>query len=75
MNTNMNFTRPVRVLAIALGLGLLTGCASSVRTVPLKVQSDPLGAYVMMQVQADPADDRSYDWVFLGNTPLDTRRR
>lgn len=53
---------------------ILTGCASSVRTVPFKVQSDPLGAYVLYQIQADQYDDRNYDWIYLGNTPLDIRR-
>ncbi len=59
---------------IAISLVLITGCAASIRTVPFTVQSDPLGAYVMFQVQADLKDQRSYDWIFLGFTPLDTRR-
>ena len=41
---------------------------------PLTVQSDPLGAYVMFQMQADREDERNYDWIFLGNTPLKVRR-
>ena len=52
----------------------LTGCATQYKTVPLRVQSDPLGAYVLFQVQADAKDERSYDWIYLGTTPLDTRR-
>ena len=60
--------------AVLLTAAALTACASSVKTVPFKIQSDPLGAYVMYQVQADKEDPRSYDWIYLGNTPLDTRR-
>lgn len=52
----------------------LTACGPKVKTVPLTVQSDPLGAYVLFQVQADHKDERSYDWIFLGNTPIKTRR-
>jgi hypothetical protein len=55
-------------------VAILTGCASSVKTVPFKVQSDPLGAFVLYQIQADQYDDRNYDWIYLGNTPLDIRR-
>ncbi|MEJ2178219.1 MAG: hypothetical protein P8Y12_09805, partial [Gammaproteobacteria bacterium] len=53
---------------------ILTGCASSVKTVPFKIQSDPLGAFVLYQIQAVQYDDRNYDWIYLGNTPLDIRR-
>ena len=63
-------------LFIVLSLFVMGGCASSgpVRTLPIKVQSDPLGAYVVFQVQADAGDLRSFDWIYLGNTPVDTRR-
>jgi len=60
---------------LAMALPLFAGCSTPVKTVPFKIQSDPLGAYVLYQVQADQGDsDRSYDWVYLGNTPLNTRR-
>ena len=52
----------------------IAACSSPTRTVPLTVQSDPLGAYVMFQMQADREDERNYDWIFLGNTPLKVRR-
>lgn len=64
----------IKILVVALLLIVSTGCAPKVRTVPLTIQSDPMGAYVLFQVQADRNDQRSYDWVFLGNTPLKTRR-
>jgi hypothetical protein len=63
-----------RFSALALATFLATGCAPTVKTVPLTIQSDPMGAYVLFQVQADRKDVRSYDWVYIGNTPLKTRR-
>jgi hypothetical protein len=67
----MKYCRLIILFAFAAGL---TACGSTVKTVPLTIQSDPLGAYVLFQVQADRKDDRSYDWIFLGNTPIKTRR-
>ena len=61
------------LFAVFISLSI-AACSSPVRTVPLTVQSDPLGAYVMFQMQADREDERNYDWVFLGNTPLKIRR-
>ena len=55
-------------------VGFLAACGSAVKTVPMKIQSDPLGAHVLFQVQADKEDIRSYDWIYLGSTPVDTRR-
>ena len=66
-------TRLLRLAAIATASLFLAACGSSVRTVPLTVQSEPLGAYVMFQVQADRDEERSYDWIYLGNTPLKVR--
>jgi len=67
----MNKLKAIVLAGVSLAL---VGCGSSVRTVPFKVQSDPLGAYVMYQVQDDAEDVRHFDWIFLGNTPVDTRR-
>ncbi len=64
----------LKVFAITLISTAVVGCGSPVKTVPFKVQSDPLGAYVMYQVQDDAEDARDFDWIFLGNTPVDTRR-
>ena len=64
---------PKILFAIVSSLSI-AACSSPVRTVPLTVQSDPLGAYVMFQMQADREDERNYDWIFLGNTPLKVRR-
>lgn len=70
----MHLIQILRTFFTVVVIVILTGCASSVRTVPFKVQSDPLGAYVLYQIQADQYDDRNYDWIYLGNTPLDIRR-
>ena len=63
-----------RLLALIIVGVFATGCAPKIKTVPLTIQSDPMGAYVLFQVQADRNDVRSYDWVYIGNTPLKTRR-
>ena len=70
----MKFRRILKFGVTGIAVALLAGCATTVKTVPFTVQSDPLGAYVLFQVQADHNDKRSYDWIFLGTTPLDTRR-
>lgn len=61
-----------KVSALAVVLGLQAGCASS-RTVPMKVQSDPLGAYVVMKIKG--GEKAESDWIYLGNTPVTTQRR
>ncbi|KAA3625858.1 MAG: hypothetical protein DWQ08_08865 [Proteobacteria bacterium] len=54
---------------------LLGGCAST-RVVPFTVQSDPLGAHVLYQVQTpgEGATTTANDWIYLGLTPVDVRR-
>jgi hypothetical protein len=70
----MYLSQTLKTSFTILVIVILTGCASSVKTVPFKIQSDPLGAFVLYQIQADQYDDRNYDWIYLGNTPLDIRR-
>ena len=57
----------VLLFAVLLSAG---GCASTMSTKPLpfRVQSYPLGAYVLMQI------DNSGDWIYVGNTPLNIQR-
>lgn len=66
-------TRKIRTLsafvAPLIALIFLSGCAST-RSVPMTVQSDPLGAIVLYQLKSTTRQD----WIYLGNTPLDTRR-
>ncbi len=58
-----------------LGAGLIvlfiTGCAST-RDVPFAIYSEPQGAYVMFQVR--DSEQKLSDWIYMGNTPLITRR-
>jgi len=57
---------------LAAALAIASGCASTT-TIPMKVQSDPLGAYVMMKHKGTGSTEA--DWIYLGNTPLTTQRR
>ena len=75
-------SNPVRAIAcslksfIAIGLvaSLAAGCAST-RVVPFTVQSDPLGAHVVYQVQSNAyGAESTHDWIYLGVTPVDIRR-
>lgn len=62
----------LKLFLAAAATGFLIGCASS-QTIPMKIQSDPLGAYVLMKHKG--AENAESDWIFLGNTPLTTQRR
>lgn len=57
--------------SLLVALFLLSACGGK-KTIPMTVQSDPLGAYVTYQVRRK--DDKRSDWVFLGKTPLDIKR-
>ncbi|MGI9317033.1 MAG: hypothetical protein ACR2QW_06855 [bacterium] len=70
----MSFINAFKIYSVGSLAVLLVGCASSVKTVPFKIQSDPLGSYVLYQVRADQQDEQNLDWIYLGNTPLDIRR-
>ncbi len=52
---------------------LITGCASKT-TIPIKVQSDPLGAHVIYQIQSVNNNASTGDWIYLGNTPVEARK-
>jgi len=72
MGVKATYTR----MSVFVGLGcsamLMVGCAST-RSIPFTIQSDPLGAYVLLQVDAIPGTE-SPDWIYIGNTPLSTTR-
>lgn len=59
-------------LVIPAGL-ILAGCGGGTVTVPLTVQSDPLGSYVVYTLPPGP-EGGSADWIFLGQTPLDLKQ-
>ena len=52
---------------------LLTACATGPVTVPITVQSDPLGSHVIYKLPST-AEGVSGDWVYLGKTPIDLRQ-
>lgn len=64
---------PLRTLFGLSVVLIATGCASGTKNVPLNIQSDPLGAYVVFQITKD--NGAKSDWIFLGNTPLLTTRQ
>lgn len=72
--TRSFMTRSILKVAFCLSMALVvTGCASGIKNVPLNIQSDPLGAYVVFQITKD--NGTKSDWIFLGNTPLLTTRQ
>lgn len=46
----------------------LTACGAGKRDVSMKIHSDPLGAYALMQVKYE--GNENADWIFLGPTPV-----
>ncbi|GJL82408.1 MAG: hypothetical protein DHS20C01_20420 [marine bacterium B5-7] len=69
-----NIKRRVRFASLIATVLIVSGCAST-SMVPFTVQSDPLGAHVLYQVQtAISGNTSSNDWIYLGLTPLDIRR-
>ncbi len=61
-----------KIVVAGACVALLSAC-SSTRTVPFTVQSDPLGAQVMLKRKGE--GNVQTDWVWLGNTPLTTQRQ
>lgn len=54
-------------IALLVAFGL-TGCGASKKNFSMKLHSDPLGAYALMQVKYKNQEDS--DWIFLGPTPV-----
>lgn len=59
-------------VALLGGLLFLGGCAST-KNIPMKIQSDPLGAHVLYKVRSS-VKGSSNDWIYLGATPLEVNR-
>jgi len=59
-------------LALAGVLLATVGC-SSVRTIHMKVGSEPNGAHVAWQVNSKESSNA--DWIYLGATPVDAVRK
>jgi len=55
----------------SISLLLLTSaCSSAPKALPLKVYSEPAGAYVIYRIDASTSDDEP--WVYIGTTPLES---
>jgi len=52
---------------------VLTACAGGTTTVPITVQSDPLGGHVTYQLPPS-GKGGSTDWIYLGKTPIDLKQ-
>ena len=62
-------------IAITVFILSLAGCVTTSGVVPFAVQSDPLGAHVLLKTgPAVEGGTESSDWIYLGVTPIDLRR-
>lgn len=66
----MNKMKPGRPLVLALLFSLLAACGGGSVSVPITIQSDPLGGHVTYQLPSS-AEGGSTDWIYLGKTPID----
>ena len=59
----------VLVVALLLLAVAVTGCSSKVQTVQFKINSEPEGSHVVLNVSG-PKLPNSADWIYLGHTPI-----
>lgn len=59
---------------LACAVMLLASACSSTKTIPMVIQSDPLGADVIYHVRATESKETG-DWIYLGKTPLEVNRK
>ncbi len=57
------------LLFAALLLLSVTGCSSKVQNVQFKINSEPEGSHVVMNISG-PARADSTEWLYLGHTPI-----
>lgn len=66
-------SKHLSTIIVVLSIALLTSaCGSNKRDIAMKLHSDPLGAYALMQVKYEGDDNP--DWIFLGPTPIVTNK-
>lgn len=58
----------IKLLCVIIACAILTACGNGKRNIAMNVQSDPLGAYLLMQVKYK--GDENPEWIFLGPTPV-----
>jgi len=63
----------VRTTLVILVCAVVAACGSNKKSIAMKLHSDPLGAYALMQVKYKGKEDA--DWVFLGSTPVVQERK
>ena len=65
-----SFSRLAMLPAICLLFAVsLTGCASDVQTVNFKINSEPEGSHVVLNISGQERENSS-DWIYLGHTPI-----
>ena len=73
MNILEKFANPLQQAGLTLTFFLLavavTGCSSKVQTVQFKINSEPEGSHVVLNVSG-PKLPNSADWIYLGHTPI-----
>ena len=60
--------KKLNTLLLVIVMFSLAACGPNKRDVLMKIHSDPLGAYALMQVKYK--GNENSDWVFLGPTPV-----
>ncbi|NOY16115.1 MAG: hypothetical protein GXP23_04100 [Gammaproteobacteria bacterium] len=61
--------KPTFIFFLLSILLLLSACSSTPKVIPLKVYSEPAGAYVIYRISRTSTDA---PWVYLGTTPLES---
>lgn len=69
-----NLSKVIKVFVALFSMALLAACGGKNVVLPLKVQSDPLGAHVIYQIQSNDAEQATADWIYLGSTPISSRK-
>lgn len=73
MTIRERFSNPLQQAGLVLALSLLaltvTGCSSKVQTVQFKINSEPEGSHVVLNVSG-PELPNSAEWIYLGHTPI-----
>ncbi len=61
--------KPTLIFSLLVLFLLSSACSSAPKVIPLKVYSEPAGAYVIYRVSSTSGD---VTWVYLGTTPLES---
>ncbi len=62
--------KQVLILFLFMLFLLTSACSSNPRPLPLKVYSEPAGAYVVYRIDVSSSADEP--WVYIGTTPLES---